>query len=217
MVVNATFNRNNQENNMALELKLPPATLNYSDSLWKAKRISDDGDPKHSCVLTWDAGTDLSAFQALLKQAAKETFGDNFPANGKWPLKKGEDMFPGKEQFAGKLCISSATNDQPTMVYRDDSGALVPIVDQAQLYSGCIVEAYIGIQGYDKKVNKGVGVYVNGILKVADGEHLGGGKKSGEEMFGETGAPTVQSEVQPGGPAGVEEDAAPAAKNPWDM
>ena len=197
---------------MALEIKLPPATLNYSETLWHAKRIGDDGDPKHSCVLTWDAGTDLEPFIALLKQAALETFPKGFPANGKWPLKKGEDMFPGKEQFAGKMCMSSATGDQPTMVERDDSGALVPIIDQSKLYSGCVVEAYVGIQGYDKKVNKGVGVYVNGILKIADGEHLGGGKKDAASMFGDTGAPTVHAE-----PAAASEDATPAAGNPWDM
>lgn len=201
---------------MSIEMRLPPATLNYADSLWTAKRIGDDGDPKHSCVLVWDATDDLSALQTALRQAAKETFADEWPAKGKWPLKKGEEMFPGKEAFVGKLCMSSATSDQPTMVYRDDSGALVPIIDKAQLYSGCIVEAYVGIQGYNKTVNKGVGVFVNGILKVADGEHLGGGTRDASAMFGDTGAPTQQAEIQPGGPAGVEGDAAPKAGNPWD-
>jgi hypothetical protein len=204
---------------MALAMKLPECTLNYCDTLWKAKQIGGEGDPKHSCVLAFDEGTDLSELNALLKQAAKETFGDDFPPNAKWPLKKGEDVFPGKKgnpsPFQGKLILSSATGEQPTMVCRLN-GKLVDIIDQAQLYAGCRVEAYVGIAGYNKKVNKGVGVYVNGLLKTADGEHLGGGKPDAESMFGSEGADTQQAEIQPGGAAGVEADATPKASNPWD-
>ena len=54
------------------------------------------------------------------------------------------------------------------------------------------------------------------VLLLADENSERGGKKDAAEMFGETGTPTVQSEIQPGGPAGAEGDAAPKAGNPWD-
>ena len=193
----------------SIQLRLPECTLNYAESLWKAKRISAEGDPKHSCVLAFDAGTDLSELEAALKQAATDTFGANWPEKGKWPLRKGEEMFPGKPDFAGKMCISSATGEQPTMVMRQN-GKLVEIIDQSKLYSGCRVQAYVGVVGYNKQVNKGVGVYVNGILKIADGEHLEG-KKTAEAMFGEEGADTVEAEAPT-----PDADATPAAANPWD-
>jgi len=208
---------------MAEECKLPECTINYMKTLWKAKKISEDGEPKYSCVLAFDEGEDLRELKGLLKKVLVETFGreDKVPANIKYPLKKGEEAFPGKgdnpSPFAGKMVLSSATAEQPKMV-KVLNGAYVPIIDHSDLYAGCRVQAFVGIQGFNLKVNKGVGCYVNGILKIADGTNLEGGSRDASQMFGsaEGKADTPSSAATPGNGAATE-DATPAAGNAWDM
>ena len=210
---------------MAEELLLPEATINYMKTLWKPKQVvQGEGEPKHSCVISFDEGTDLSELKELLKKALIETFGseDKIPAKAKYPLKKGEDAFPGKgdtpSPFAGKMILSSATGDQPKMV-KVLNGEYVPIIDHTELYAGCRVKAFVGIQGYNMPVNKGVGAYVNGIMKISDGENLEGGSRDAATMFGsaEGKADTPSNAAAPGGANGADtgEDA-PEATNAWD-
>ena len=208
---------------MAEELLLPECCINYMQTLWKPKQVIEgEGEPKYSCVLAFDEGTDLSELKALLKKGLVETFGDDIPAKAKYPLKKGEDAFPGKDDkpspFAGKMVISSATSEQPKMV-RVLNGTYVPIVDHSELYAGCRVQAFVGIQGYNMKVNKGVGVYVNGIMKISDGENLEGGSRDADTMFGsaEGKADTPSNAAAPGGANGADTGGdAPEATNAWD-
>ena len=207
---------------MSRECKLPECTIAYMPTLWKAKKITSDSDPKYSCVLVFDEGTDLSEFKELLKAELVDTFGKDIPAKAKYPLKKGEEVFPGKgdtpSPFAGKMVLSSATNEQPKMV-KIMNGAYEPIFDHSELYSGCRVQAFVGIQGYKMEVNSGVACFVNGILKISDGENMDGGTRDAYTMFGsaEDKADTPSNAAAPGGANGADTGGdAPEAGNAWD-
>jgi hypothetical protein len=58
-----------------------------------------------------------------------------------------------------------------------------PISDQTQIYGGCKVRALLGFYGYEYMGNKGVGVSLQAIVKIDDGESLGGGKVDVQKAF----------------------------------
>ena len=59
-----------------------------------------------------------------------------------------------------------------------------PITEEDEIYSGCRGRLSVSFYPYSNNGNHGVGVGLNGVQKVADGEPLGGGgKPSIESMF----------------------------------
>lgn len=59
----------------------------------------------------------------------------------------------------------------------------VPITDSDVLYGGCKIKMHVTFYPYSQSGNSGIGVALNGIQKVADGESFGGGRPSVESMF----------------------------------
>jgi hypothetical protein len=57
-----------------------------------------------------------------------------------------------------------------------------PILDQADLYSGCYVRASINLYPFNKNGNKGIGAGLNNIQKLADGEPLGGRSRAEDDF-----------------------------------
>ena len=51
---------------------------------------------------------------------------------------------------------------------------LSPIEIEDELYSGCYVQAQLSLYVYNANGNKGVGVGLEAVRKVAEGERLGG-------------------------------------------
>lgn len=51
----------------------------------------------------------------------------------------------------------------------------LPITEPSELFSGCYGRAIINFYGYDTQGNKGISAGLNGIMKLHDGEPLGGG------------------------------------------
>lgn len=54
-------------------------------------------------------------------------------------------------------------------------GDKTPITDPQELYSGCYGRAIINFYVYDTQGNKGISAGLNGVMKLYDGEPLGGG------------------------------------------
>ena len=57
------------------------------------------------------------------------------------------------------------------------------ILDPDEVYSGSWGRASINFFPYDSNGNKGVGVGLNNIQKLKDGEHLGAARASAEDDF----------------------------------
>jgi hypothetical protein len=60
--------------------------------------------------------------------------------------------------------------------------ALNPILDPSEIYSGMYGKVSISFYAYNKNGAKGIAVGLNNVLKLADGDHLGG-KVSAEKDF----------------------------------
>lgn len=60
-----------------------------------------------------------------------------------------------------------------------------PILDESEIYAGCIVNANVSYGCYKNNFGKGVKFILNGVQKVADGRPLAGGGGAGdpESMF----------------------------------
>ena len=101
----------------------------------------------------------------------------------KWhnPLKDGDVEYPEDENMAGMMFLRAASKQKPGIVDK----AAEPIMEQDEFYSGCWGRASLNFFKFSVPTNKGVGVGLNHVQKLADGEHLGGSRSTAEEDFGD--------------------------------
>ena len=58
------------------------------------------------------------------------------------------------------------------------------ITDSTEVYSGCYAKVSIGFYPFDAKGNKGVAAGINHVVKVQDGEFLGGRSNLNDDFDG---------------------------------
>ena len=114
--------------------------------------------------------------------ALEAKFGSKLPKKWRSPVRDGDEGE--NEDFHGcnMIELKSPKRKPGVKVYNPD-GANTDVVDyDEEIYSGmeCIATARVG--AYDN-VSKGVGIYLNNVLKVADGERFAGSVTSAEEDF----------------------------------
>jgi hypothetical protein len=95
------------------------------------------------------------------------------------PLKDGDEEYPEDENYHGMMYLRAASKTQPGIVDKDTE----PILNQDEFYSGCWGRASLNFYVFNLDMNKGVGVGLNHVQKLEDGEHLGGGRASAEDDF----------------------------------
>lgn len=74
----------------------------------------------------------------------------------------------------------NARSTKPVGVYDRQRN---PIVNSDDLYGGCKGKIAVTFYPYSTSGNNGIGVGLNGVQKIADGESFGGGRKPVESMF----------------------------------
>jgi hypothetical protein len=98
-----------------------------------------------------------------------------------------------------------------------------PIQNPDEIYGGCKVKIAVTFYPYRQQGNNGVGVSLNGVQKISDGESFGGGRPSVESMFdllddeedlGLSEEEYMEEEVEEAPPAKPAKKAAPAKKAP---
>lgn len=57
------------------------------------------------------------------------------------------------------------------------------ILDKSAVYSGCYARINVDVFPYDSNGNKGIGIGLNHIQFIADGDPLGGAKGKAEDAF----------------------------------
>ncbi|BEG98132.1 DUF2815 family protein [Bacteroides sedimenti] len=101
------------------------------------------------------------------------------PAKFYIPLRDGDEEREDDPAYANSMFLGASSKRKPQIV--DDS--VQPIIDSDEFYSGCYGRASINLFLFDKAGNKGIGVGLNNLQKLEDGERLGGGSTA-EEDFG---------------------------------
>jgi len=103
-------------------------------------------------------------------------------------LRDGDEEYPGDPTMEGMWFIRVSSKAKPGIVEKDpESGKVTEIIQPDEFYSGCYGKASVNAFYYnpDKKPYLGVSLGLNNLMKTRDGEHLGGGRVSAEEDFGD--------------------------------
>ena len=145
-------------------------------------RAINDGDPvKYSVTLLIPKSDKDTIKKIKAPMEAAETAhsqrnsGKKLPASLKHTLHDGDGERPNGGEFGeeckGNYVITVSSKNPPVLVYSDKT----PITDPRELFSGCYGRAIINFYVYDTNGNRGISAGLNGLMKLHDGEPLGGG------------------------------------------
>lgn len=150
--------------------------LSYAH-LFEPFSTQPDQEPKFSCVLLipkTDVETiaKLREAQATALEAGKVKFGGTIPKNWKDTIKDGdvEGDLERNPEYEGHLYMTVSSKTRPGIVDQ----AVQPIMDSSEVYSGCYARVSINAFAFNQQGNKGVSFGLNHVMKIADGEYLGG-------------------------------------------
>jgi len=144
----------------------------------------DGGEKKYSASLiipkkdkkTMDA---LYAAEKAAKELGKTKWGGKIPGNlAVSVIRDGDEERPDDEAYAGAMFVNCSCKTKPGLVDR----SLSPIMDQDELYSGCYGRASINFYAYDAKGKKGVACGLNNLMKMEDGDNLGGRSRAEDDF-----------------------------------
>lgn len=143
--------------------------------VWEPSAIDEGQEKKYSASLIIpksDTATLKKINDAIdaAKEAGKAKFGGKVPAKLKLPLRDGDLERPEDEAYANSYFLNANAKTKPGIV--DKNAA--PVMDQDQVYSGCYGRASITFYAFDTKGNKGIACGLNHIMKMKDGDPLGG-------------------------------------------
>lgn len=157
--------------------------LSYAN-IFEAKAMEGQ-EPKFSTMLLIPK-TDKKTLTAIKNavEAAKELgksskFNGKIPANLKTPLRDGDAEYPDDETYAGHYFLNASAKTKPG-VFRpvgklpDGRTKFDPIEDTTEVYSGCYAQVSINFYPYSVSGSKGIAAGLNHVVKVQDGDFLGG-------------------------------------------
>ena len=151
-------------------------------NVWEPKSING-GEEKYSVSLIIpksDKKTikDIEKAVEAAKKAGMPKFGGKIPSNLKMPLRDGDIDREEDENYADSYFINANRKTKPGIV--DKKGQ--PIIDSTEFYSGCYGHASITFYAFNSNGNKGIACGLNNLMKVEDGEPLGGRSRAEDDF-----------------------------------
>ena len=171
---------NNQKNTTKVVTGI--VRLSYAN-VWEATSING-GTPKYSVSLIIpksDTKT-IDAINAAVDAAIKEgasKFGGKIPNKAalKLPLRDG-DTERDDEAYKDSFFVNANSTTAPQIVDR----AVQPILDRAEVYSGCYARVSINFYAFNSNGNRGIACGPGNIQKVSDGDPLGGRSSAADDF-----------------------------------
>jgi len=166
---------------------IPKARASYAN-LWEPATAPGATKAKYSVslIISKDDKSTLEKVRAAIDAAAevgKAANGGKMPKVWKNPLRDG-DAERDDDAYANSYFLNANSEQQPG-ISRKVAGKVEAITDEREVYSGCYLAASLNMYWFDVSGNKGVACGLNNVLKVADGERLGGGRTKPEDDFAE--------------------------------
>lgn len=121
-----------------------------------------------------------AAIEDVIQDGVASKWGGKKPGNLKLPLRDGDDERAAEApEYEGMYFLNANGTQKPGIV--DEN--LNEILDPEEVYSGCWGRASISFYAFNTNGNKGVGVGLNNIQKLKDGDRLGATRASAESDF----------------------------------
>lgn len=165
--------------------------LSYANLL-DPRAIAEGQDEKYSVslIIPKEDKDTLKAIKEAIdeaKEQGKAKFGGKIPAGLKTPVRDGDEERPDDEAYAGSYFINANSKQKPKILEfvkftTDGKIKAEPIDSPEDVYSGMYACVSINFYAYNQAGNKGIAAGLGNVLKVDDGERLGGGS-SVEEDF----------------------------------
>ena len=157
-------------------------------NIFKSRAFREGQDAKYSiCLLIPKSDkAGIAKLTRAMDEAVQEgiasKWGGKKPKNLHLPIRDGdEERAEEAPEYEGMLFLNANSDTKPGIVDKD----LNVILDPEEVYSGCWGRASINFFAYDSNGNRGVGVGLNNIQKLRDGERLGAARASAESDFGD--------------------------------
>ena len=158
--------------------------LSYAH-VWEPNSIQG-GKPKYSVSLIIPK-SDTATITAIERavdaaiEAGTAKFGGKRPNKAalKLPLRDG-DIERDDEAYKGAYFLNANSLTAPQI----GDQSVAPILDRAEVYSGCYARVSLSFYAFNTNGNRGIACGLGNIQKTRDGESLGGGRVSAETDFG---------------------------------
>ena len=180
-----------QKNRVTADITTGVGTISFPHVFSSTASINDKGETVYDIqlIIPKTQRDDIRAILAAVKKVGQAQWGDNWK-QVRSPLRDGdaekdqltEDGSTKGEKYPERLgCyFLNARSRRPVGVY-DKQRNLITSPDE--IYGGCKGKIAVTFYPYSMSGNHGVGVGLNGVQKIADGESFAGGGPSVESMF----------------------------------
>jgi hypothetical protein len=151
---------------------------------------NNDTDEKKYSVMILVPKTDKATINKIraaqkvaLENGKTKTFGGTIPKAWKDTFRDGDEERDTEEypEYAGHYFMSISSKRRPGVV----DANLNEIMDPEEVYSGCYARVAMNAYPFSQQGNKGVSFGLDNVMKVRDGERLGGGRSKAEDDFAE--------------------------------
>jgi hypothetical protein len=169
----------------------PPLILESSALFTpRVSKMKPNDAPNYYARLLASAATmahpEWKAMEDAVHQLGKEHFGADYTKlvkGGQFrsPIRRDTDGKGWPDDIDGFLNVKSGADYKPVVVGRD----ALPIMDQAEIYPGCIVRVTLRIYAYGGKgtsYNPGISFGLNNVQKLGDGPRLATARGDGSEF-----------------------------------
>lgn len=149
---------------------------------WEPDSINGS-EPKYSvsAIIPKSDTKTVEVIKAAVEQAKKDSvskWGGKIPANLKLPLRDGDIDRPDDEAYAGCYFFNANSRQAPEIV----DAQVQPILNQAEVYSGCYGRISVTFYGYNSNGNRGIAAGLGNIQKLRDGDPLGGRTRAEDDF-----------------------------------
>lgn len=155
-------------------------------NIFKSRVFQQGQDAKYSiCLLIpKEDKTTIKKIHAAIDEAIQDgiasKWGGKKPGSLKLPLRDGDaERAEEASEYEGMYFLNANSAQKPGIVDKD----LNEILDPDEVYSGCWGRASINFYPFSTNGNKGIGVGLNNIQKLKDGDRLGAFRASAESDF----------------------------------
>ncbi|NQD97629.1 DUF2815 family protein [Staphylococcus xylosus] len=163
------------------------ARASYAN-VFEAQSINEGDEPKYniSIIIPKTEKETIDKINKAIDKATQvgvsEKFGGKKPANVRNPLRDGDVEREGDKAYENAYFINAKSKRKPQIMDKENG---VYINDPEQFYSGCYMHVTVNFYPYAVSGSKGIACGLINILKIADGEPLGGGGAKAEDDFAE--------------------------------